>query len=164
MRAEQRELQEVIEAETATMERSRRGLRDVALEHMHHGDSVRVSVGRQAWTGEVVHVGAHLLSLRPAAGTEVDIALDRLSTLRVMARAASGGRSSSSLDPASLVARLRDLQRTGDPIELGGATITPPAAGVVVAVAREHVELQASDGSAWVLGLQAVDYVIRGGT
>lgn len=164
MRAEQRELQEVIEAETAAIERSRRSLRDVAVEHMHRGDAVRVSVGQRAWSGEVVHVGAHLLSLRPAAGTEIDIAFDRLSTLRVVARSASGGRSSASPDPASLVARIRDLQRTGATAELGGATIDPPVTGVVLAVAPHHIEVEAPDGTEWVLGLQAVDYVIRGGT
>ncbi len=163
MRAEQRELQEVVEAETEAIERSRRSLRDVALEHMHGGDLVRICVGRRAWTGEVVHVGAHLVSLQPAPGTEVDIALDRLTTLRVVARGAPGGRSSKSPDPASLVARLRDLQRTGATAEFGGTTIDPSVTGVVVAVAPHHVEVQASDGSEWVLGLQSVDYVIRGG-
>lgn len=164
MRAEQRELQEVVEAETEAMERSQRSIRDVALEHMHRGDSIRVSVGQRGWTGEVVHVGAHLLSLCPSSGTEVDIAFDRLSTVGVVVRATSGGRPSASPDPASLLARLRDLQRTGATAELGGATIEPPLAGVILAVAPQHVEVLGPDGTEWLLGLQAIDYVIRGGT
>ena len=164
MRAEQRELQETIEAETVAIERSQRSIQDIALEHMHRGDSVRISVGRRAWTGEVIHVGTHLLSIRPATGTEVDVGYERLSTVRVVARAASGGGSSASSDPASLVARLRDLQRTGAMVEIGGVAIEPPVRGVVVAVARQHVELLGPDGTEWVLGLRAVDYVIRGGT
>lgn len=163
MRAEQRELQEVAEAETENIERAGRGLDEVALEYMHRGDLVRIAVGPTVWSGEVVHVGRSLLSLRTTGGAEVDIGLDRLTTLRVVSRSSAGGRSVLTRDPASLAARLRDLQRTGEWVELGGALVDPPIQGTVRTVAREHVEVEGHDGAEWVLALGALDYVIRGG-
>lgn len=162
MRAERRELQEFVEAETEAIERARRGLDEVVLEYMHRGDTVRVAVGLRAWTGEVVHVGRTLMSLRTAGGAQVDVGLDRLSTVRVVARSASGGCPVLTREPASVAARLRELQRTGDTVEMGGALVDPPVRGTVMAVARQHVEVEALDGTEWVLALRTVDYVIRG--
>lgn len=163
LRAQQRELQEIVEAESEQLSRSARTLGDVVVEHMHRGDTVRVAVGPRAWSGQVVHVANALVSLRTPSGTEVDVALDRLSSIRIVERSATRGASVRCRDPRSLVARLRDLQRTGDEVEVGGALLASPVLGTVRAVAKEHVEVDGTDGSEWVLGLRAVDYVIRGG-
>lgn len=162
MRAEQRELQEFVEAETEKIERATRGLDELVLEYMYRGDTVRVAVGQQAWTGEVVHVGRSLMSLRTTGGAEVDIGIHSIGTIRVLSRSASGGRPVLTREPASLAARLRELQRTGEAVELGGAMVHLPLRGIVVAVAPEHVELEAADGSEWALALRVLDYVIRG--
>lgn len=163
LRAEQRELQEVIEAESEQLSRARRSLGEVALEYMHRGDTVRAAVGNHSWTGQVVHATRAIMSLRTSTGSEVDVALDRLSSVRVVTRSEHRGAPVASRDPATLVARLRDLERTGEKVELGGALVDPSVLGTIRAVATEHVEVDGADGSEWVLSLRAVDYVIRDG-
>lgn len=163
LRAEQRELQGVVELETERLERSRRSLAEVVAEHASRGDVVRIAVGLRAWTGLLVHATRSLTTLRTAAGVEVDIALDRLSALRAARRepCANGGLVPSP-DPVTLLARLRDLERTAEMVEVGGAHIEP-VVGVVLAAAPDHLDIEATDGAEWSLALSAVDYVIRGG-
>lgn len=163
LRAQQRETQELVEAESEQLSRAGRSLGDVVLEYMHRGDTVRIAVGRRSWTGQVVHVAKALASLRTPTGTEVDVALDRLNSIRVVERSAVRGAPVSVRDPRTLAARLRDLERTGEEAELGGALLDAPVLGTVRAVAAAHVEVEGADGGEWVLSLGAVDYVIRGG-
>ncbi len=163
LRAQQREIQELVEAESEQLSRIGRSLADVILEYMHRGDVVRVAVGRRSWTGQVVHVANALTSLRTPTDTEVDVALDRVTSIRVVERSAVRGVSVAARDPRSLVSRLRDLERTGERAELGGELLESPVLGTVRAVAAQHVEVDGADGSEWVLSLRAVDYVIRGG-
>lgn len=162
LRAQQREIQELVEAESEQLSRTGRSLADVVLEYMHRGDVVRVGVGRHSWTGRVVHVANALMSLRTPTDTEVDVALDRVTSIRVVERSAVRGASVAVRDPRTLVARLRDLERTGEKAELGGALLDASVLGTVRAVAAEHVEVDGVDESEWVLSLRALDYVIRG--
>ena len=163
LRAQQREFQELVEFESEQLSRSARPLADLVLELMHRGDTVRLAVGRRSWTGRVVHVANAVMSLRTATGAEVDVILDRVSSIRVVERSATRGLPVSSREPRTLIAQLRDLHRTGEQVELGGALLDPPVLGTLRAVAATHLEIDGADGSEWVLSLPAVDYVIRDG-
>lgn len=161
-RHEHREFEAEVDGSTDDLERSRRGLDEVVLEYMHRGDTLRVAVGPHAWTGTVVHAGAELLTLRAQAGTEIDVALDAITSIRVVARAAAAGQAPRGPHPGSLIARLRELTMLDDEeVELGGPLLVPPITGRVAVVAASHVEVVARDGGEWVLPLAEVGFVIR---
>ena len=161
LRAEHRAEQEEIEEATERTERATRPLAEVALEYLYRGDSIRVTVGQGSWTGVVVHVGSGMMTLRTQAGIEIDLAYSGLTSIRVVERARSGGRSRTSKHPGELVARLRDLENTGETVEIGGRSLAPGIEGTVDVVARSHVEFRGRDGSEWVVPLSAIDVVIR---
>lgn len=155
-RLEQEDLEEAVEL----AERASRTLAEVALEFLYRGDSIRVAVGEGTWTGVVVHVGTGVMTLRTKAAAEIDVDYDGLTSMRIVERARSGGRSRTSKHPGELVARLRELENTGERVELGGRRLEA-VAGTVQVVARSHVEFRTGDGGAWILPLGEIDYVIR---
>ena len=63
--------------------------------------------------------------------------------------------------PRGVVARLREVDNSGEEVELGGRDLMTPLEGVVQVVAGSHVELRARDGSEWVVPLSEVSYLIR---
>ena len=161
LRAEHRAEQEEIEEAAERTERATRPLAEVALEYLYRGDRIRITVGQRSWTGVVVHVGSGMMTLRTQADIEVDLAYSGLTSMRVVKRTRSGGRSRTSKHPGELVARLRDLENTGETVEIGGRSLTPGIEGTVDVVARSHVEFRGRDGSEWVVPLTEIDLVIR---
>ena len=161
LRAEHRAEQEEIEEATERTERASRPLAEVALEYLYRGDSIRATVGQRSWTGVVVHVGSGAMTLRTQAGVEIDVAFSGLISIRVVQRARSGGRTRTSKYPGELVARLRELENTGETVEIGGRSLLPGVEGTVDVVARSHVEFLARDGSEWVVPLTEIHVVIR---
>lgn len=161
LRAEHRAEQEEVEEATERTERATRSLAEVALEYLYRGDSIRVTVGQRTWTGVVVHVGSGMMTLRTQAGVEIDVAYRGLTSIRVVERARSGGRSRTSKHPGELVARLRDLENTDETVEIGGRRLTPGIDGSVDVVARSHLEFGGRDGAEWVVPLAEIDVVIR---
>ena len=161
LRAEHRAEQEEIQEAAERTERATRPLAEVALEHLYRGDSIRVTVGQRSWTGVVVHVGSGLMTLCTHAGIEIDLAYRGLTSIRVVERARSGGRSRTSKHPGELVARLRDLENTGETVEICGRSLVPGIEGTLDVVARSHVEFRGRDGSEWVVPLSEIDVVIR---
>ncbi len=160
LRVGDRELREGIEEASAHLARAKRALDDVALEFMHRGDTVRVTVGQRSWTGVIVHVGSKLLTLRAQSGTTIDIDLGKLTSLAVVNRSSAGGRSSGIPDPPSLIARLRELEQTSAVVELGGAALEAIRVQVL-AVAQTHAETRAVDGTEWVIPLASIAYVVN---
>lgn len=161
-RHERREFEEEVEAGVEQLERSRRTLDEVVLEFMHRGDTLRVSVGAHSWSGQVVHVAPELLTLRTPAESEIDVALDAITSIRVVARSPSGDGNPPTSHPGSLLARLRELTVNDDEeVEIAGALLDTPITGCVVGVAPSHVEVRARDGGEWVLPLAEVGFVIR---
>ncbi len=157
LRAQQEELEQVAEH----TERATRSLAEVALEFLYRGDSIRVAVGERIFTGQVTHVGTGVMTLRTPGDNEIDIAYDCLGSIRVVNRAASGGRARTSTHPGEMVARLRELENSGEQVELGGAGLVQSLEGTVTVVARSHLEFRARDGSEWVVPLTEIGYVIR---
>ncbi len=161
LRAEHRAEQEEIEEVAERTERATRPLAEVALEYLYRGDSIRITVGQRSWTGVVVHVGSGMMTLRTQAGIEVDVAYRGLTSIRVVERARTGGRSRTSKHPGELVARLRDLENTVETVEIAGRSLVPGIEGTIDVVARSHVEFRGRDGAEWVVPLTEIDLVIR---
>ncbi len=161
LRAEHRAEQEEIEEATEQAERAARPLAEVALEYLYRGDSIRIAVGQRSWTGMVVHVGSGMMTLRTPTEVDIDLSYDGLTSIRVVQRARSGGRTRTSKHPGELVARLRDLENSGEAVEIGGRTLAPGIEGTVDVVARSHVEFRGRDGSEWIVPLSEIDVVIR---
>lgn len=161
LRAEHRAEQEEVEEATERAERAARPLAEVALEYLYRGDSIRVAVGPRSWTGVVVHVGSGMMTLRTQADVEIDVAYSGLTSIRVVQRARTGGRTRTSKHPGELVARLRDLENSSEAVEIGGRSLVPGIEGTVDVVARSHVEFRGRDGSEWVVPLTEIDVVIR---
>lgn len=161
LRAEHRAQQEELAEAVEQTERSSRSLADVALEFLYRADTVRVAVGGQGWVGTVLHAGATVMTLATASGVEIDVGYDRLTSIRVVERARVGGRSNVSKHPGSLVARLRELENTGEKVEIGGATLAPAIIGTVVVTGRTHIEVRGIDGSEWVVPLAEIGYLVR---
>ena len=156
LRAQQEELEEAAEH----IERANRSLPEVALEFLYRGDVIRVAVGQRSWIGIVTHVGTGVMTLQTPTGAEIDFAYDGLSSIRVVERTASGGRARTSKHPGELVARLREVENSGEAVELGGRDL-PSLEGTVGVVARSHLEFRARDGSEWMVPLAEVGYLIR---
>src|SRR5438067_9117239 len=89
--AEAREVQEELEGYVEAGRDRRRELRDVALEAMHRGDIVAVSVGERSFNGVVVHVGQDLFTVRDRIGNEVDLLIPAVTGYRVAERVPDGG-------------------------------------------------------------------------
>lgn len=163
LRAEHRAAQEELEETSQLVERAGRSLDEVALEFLYRGDSIRVTVGQRSWTGTVVHVGVGMMTLQTPARVEIDLAYERLTSMRVVERARGGrGRSRTSKHPGELLARLRELHNTEETVEIGGRHLAP-VEGKVEVVARSHVELRTRDGAEWILPRSEIDYLIRAG-
>jgi hypothetical protein len=143
-------------------ERAQRGLDEVVLEFLFRGDVVRVAVGERAWTGKVVHAGAEVMTLETAAaGVGVDVAYNGISGIRVVERSRRGGQALAGPHPGSIIARLRELAQTGEPVEIGGTRLLPPLEGSVVVVASSHIEFRGRDGAEWIVPLTEIAYVVR---
>lgn len=142
-------------------ERAQRGLDEVVLEFLFRGDVIRVAVGERAWTGKVVHAGAEVMTLEASAGVGVDVAYDGISAIRVVERSRRGGRALAGPHPGSMIARLRELAQTGEPVEIGGTRLLPPLEGSVMVVASSHLEFRGRDGAEWIVPLTEIAYVVR---
>lgn len=162
LRAEHRAAQEELEEASQLVERAGRSLDEVALDFLYRGDTIRVTVADRSWTGTVVHVGVGVMTLRTPTKVEVDIAYPGVTSMRVVERARVGGRSRTSKHPGEIVARLRELQNSGEEVQVGGRHLLS-IEGTVQVVARSHVELRGRDGSEWVVPLSELDYLSRAG-
>ncbi len=161
LRAEHRAEQEEIEEATERAERAGRSLGEVVLEYLYRGDSIRVTVGQRSWTGVVVHVGSGMMTLRTAAEVAIDVTYGGVTSIRVVQRARAGGRTRTSKHPGELVARLRELESSGETVEIGGQALSTGIEGTIEVVARSHVEFRGQDGSEWIIPLSEIDIVIR---
>jgi hypothetical protein len=161
MRIDHREMRDELSTALDESERAGRTLDEVALEYLYRGDSIRVAVGERSWTGTVVHVGPEIMILRVPAGAEVDLAYEAVTSIRVVERARSGGRSVTSRHPETMLARLRELANSTEEVEIGGPRLQPGCLGRIEIVARTHVEFRSTDGAEWILPIAEIGYLIR---
>jgi hypothetical protein len=155
MREAQEELEEYVEAGRERM----RDLGDVALEAMHRGDVVAVSVGERSFTGVVTHVGRDVFSVRDRFGNEVDVFIPALTGYRVAESVKEGGLPLRRTDPEQFRHCFFGPEASGQQVEVGGPRLQP-SSGTVVVLAKDHVVM--SDGAReWLVPLGAVGYLIR---
>jgi hypothetical protein len=157
IREEMRLEAEEAEREAAVASRMRRSFEEVVLELMAHGDSVSIASGTWSFVGEIVHVGAGMVSLE-VAGARVDLNTSLPLRLRVIQRPLAGGRSRSSRDVATLRARLLELQMSGERVEAGVAGRDEALAGRVLIVGSDHVGLGEREPE-WFLPLHALAFI-----
>lgn len=158
-----RDLQREIETAEEQLERNTRTLADVFIEFMERGDSVEAMVGQVRLSGEVVRVGADVVTL-DLGGRYADIALSQLTGARVLTPKAGPGRAYEPSKSETVVARLRELAgaRAGTTAELAGRELAP-ITGTVVAVSGAHVEVVTSQGEEWVIPIASIALVVVSG-
>jgi hypothetical protein len=139
--------------------RSRR-LGDVALELVHRGDRVAVTIGEQTFTGVLVYAAGDLACLRTPVGA-VDRNLAAPLAIRVAERVRSGGLSRGR-GPASFTARLYEHEAALAPVELGCPLLPTDLRGQIEAVGADHVVLGDAEGQTWFLATSAIAYVRTG--
>jgi hypothetical protein len=132
----------------------RRSLTDVALELVHRGDRVAVTVGETALAGVVVYAAGDLACLRTSAG-DVDLRLTAGPLIRVIERVRSGGQPNGR-GPASFVARLHEHEAAGSEMVLGGPGVRGEVRGRLAAVAGDHVVVDEDGGGRAYVGLPAI--------
>lgn len=141
----------------AQASRRKRTLTDVARELMTRGDTVVVGVHHRRFTGRVLHAAGDLVTLRTASGT-VDVNLRAPALLRVVERAASGGRDAHD-GPSSFKARLFEVEMADEIVEIGCVNLGEEQPGRIVAVAVDHVVWSDRDGGEWFLPLSTITHV-----
>ena len=159
LRIEDHEFREGLQEAAAQSERANRHLDEVVVEFMHRVDTIRIAVGPCAWIGQIVHVGRSLLRLETAGAAWIDIDILKVTSIAAVSRSAAGGRSPGSGDPATLIARLRELEQGNKVVEIGGPSLDPVPVRVLV-VASDHVEAEGIDGTEWTLPLESIGFVI----
>ncbi|CAN5199306.1 hypothetical protein BH20ACT8_BH20ACT8_00970 [soil metagenome] len=153
LRAEQAAYEEL----AATDRLRRRDLGDVALELVHRGDKVAVTIGAATYAGVLVHAAGDLACLRTAVA-DVDLNLSAGPLLRVVETVRSGG-SPSRRGARSFKARLREHEALSSSVELGGAALPDGLRARVAAVATDHVLALDPAGATWIVPLVGLAYV-----
>jgi len=155
-----REMQREVEAAEEQLERNTRALADVFIEFMERGDSLEVLVGQHRIAGQIIGVGADLVTL-DAGERSVDISLSQLTSARVTAHKAGPGRTYEPSSAETVVSRLRELAgaRAGTLAEVSGPTLAP-VTGTVAAVSGGHVELTTPAGEHWVVPLSSIGVIV----
>jgi len=138
-----------------------RDLAQVAYELLSRGDKIRVTVGGSSVLGVLTHARTTLATLSPADGPAVHLNLAGPLTIDVVERSSGGGRAREQYGPETFVARLRELELAGAPVELllGFGRNNPR--GAIEAVSADHVmlvgELTHFVPLAWIGGVLRLD-------
>jgi hypothetical protein len=138
----------------ATQWLRRRSLADAARELLARGDRVAVYVGGRAVQGEVCHVGDDLACVTLDGARTVDVRLDGPAVWQVVQRVRAGGRSVAG-GARRFAARLAEHEATGARVCVVTAD-GGEVSGAIVAVAVDHVVVDAPHGSRWLVPLAAV--------
>jgi hypothetical protein len=158
-RLDRRLLQEEAEQVAEEMIGADTDLADYASELMGRSSLVRVGVASRTFEGQLVHVGEDLLRLVDHAENVIDVALDAVTQMRLMApREGDLGRPATAA--STFGGRLRELAATNEEVELGGNELVA-VTGRIRVVAIDHVRVAMRDGSECAIRLGAIDYVLR---
>ncbi|MGH2719716.1 MAG: hypothetical protein ACRDJU_14230 [Actinomycetota bacterium] len=158
IRAELRREAEEAEREAAVVAGMRRSLAEVAGELMAHGDTVVIDAGGHRFSGRIAAVGADIVTVQ-SGRAQVDVALGAVSSLRVLERARAGGIGSLPGHPATLRARLKELQLTGQEVEVGVAAAEEQVTGPVALVGADHVAIGEEVGPEWFVPLSRLAFL-----
>ena len=160
--AELRRQQEELEQAVEDLELRQRDLTDVAIEAMHRGDVLALTVGERSFRGTVVHVGADNLTLTDRFDTVVEVSVPAMGSLRVI-EAGARGLSRRRRDPASFRDCLLGPEATGAVVELGGVALAP-IAGSIITVATDPwcSEAPTAPRSWWRSAPSAISFAAEG--
>lgn len=149
-----------VEWETERAELKREDLAARSLRGMMEGERWQLSAGARVVEGQVVHVGLDFTALTDRAGNRHDIAHRAVELIRVVAVEPGTGRAPASLRPATLRARLLDLEQAGM-VELASARATWALRGTIDSVNVDHLVLVDTAGQVSVIPLDAIGTVTR---
>lgn len=158
IRAEMRLEAEQAEREAAVLAGMRRSLADVANELMAHGDTVALDAGGRIFVGLITAVGSDLITAQ-SGPWRVDVPLASVARLRVMKRPRAGGVRGLPGSAPSLRARLKELQLSGQAVEVGMTGAEEPVAGPVALVGADHVAIGEGAWPEWFLPIDGLAYV-----
>jgi|SRR5579872_5207084 len=161
IRDELRREAEEAEREAAVVAGMHRSLADVAAELMAHGDTVAIDAAGHRFSGRIAAVGADVVTVESVGSGRwrVDVALGSVSSLRVLERARAGGLGSPPGSPATLRARLTELQLSGQEVEVGVAAGDEQVTGPVALVGSDHVAIGEEVGPEWFLPLNRLAFL-----
>ncbi len=149
-----------IEWETERAELKREDLAARSLRAMMEGERWQLSAGARVVDGQVVHVGLDFTALADRAGNRHDVAHRAVELIRVVAVEPGTGRAPATLRPATLRARLLDLEQV-EMVELASARGTWALRGTIDSVNVDHLVLVDTTGQASVVPLDAIGTVTR---
>lgn len=158
MREVWRAEEEAAGGDAAEQWRHSRSLNDRLVECMHRGDPVAVVVAGHRFAGDVVEVGADLLSLLTVAG-RVDVNLyDAVPVaLEVVERVRTGGRSAAS-SSGGFRGRLLSREAEGVEVTVVTAFLPEPFDGKV-AVGADYICITGRGGAEMFLAISSVAFV-----
>lgn len=149
-----------IEWETERAELKREDLAARSLRAMMEGERWQLSAGARVVEGQVVHVGLDFTAVADRAGNRHDIAHRAVELIRVVAVEPGTGRAPATLRPATLRARLLDLEQV-EMVELASARSTWALRGTIDSVNVDHLVLVDTAGQTSVVPLDAIGTVTR---
>ena len=133
-----------------------RSLEQVAFELLSRGDTVVLAAGDRRFQGVIVHSRGDLVTLETAQGEHVHAHLDGPVLLKVIERAATGGRGRDRYGAESFLARLREIELDEVPVELVAPGTGEVVAGALAAVTKDHVMINGDHGEAWFIPLDQI--------
>lgn len=134
-----------------------RTLPDVTTMLLHRGDRVTILAGSLQFAGKVVACGKDYLTLE-SGQVRVDACLQKIGL--VVAKGSSGGAQASGVAP-TWRALLAELELSGEPVQLYGASLGRSRQGTIRVVSADHIWLVEPAGLDSYLPLEEVSVVIR---
>lgn len=147
---------ELTELETHIARLRRRTLAELAIEAMHRGDTITVTLAGRSITGTPAFVGTDYMVLETPTEV-VDVRLDRV-ILTVVRRPRGGHRVQGG--SRTMKARLAEYEQTGEPVRVVCDTAGEEISGRIRIAASDHLLVDTSDGQR-VVPIAAVGLVVR---
>lgn len=155
--AEMRLEAEMIEHDSALVERRRRVMADLAIELVSRGDTVTAIAGEKVLRGRLVYARGDIASLDTGSGT-ADLHLAAGVALRIDERRTEGGTTPRS-GSDTLRARLLEYEMDARRIEIWLPAHHMEVSGGIGAVGKDHLVVIDQDGSEWVAQLTDIAWV-----
>ena len=155
--AEMRLEAEMLEQDTALLERRRRTMADRAVELMSRGDAVTAIAGDRSLRGRLTYARGDIASIETTSGP-ADLHLAGGVALRIDERQTRGGTAPRS-GSSTLRARLLEYEVDDRKIEIWVPAHRLEVNGVIAAVGKDHLAVTDRDGAEWVVRLAEIAWV-----
>ncbi len=148
---------EMLERDSALVERRRRRLADLAIELVSRGDTVSAIAGDKTLRGRLIYARGEIASIVTGSGT-ADLHLAAGVVLRIDERRSEGGTAPRS-GSDTLRARLLEYEMAEQRIEIWVPAHRVEVAGVIAAVGKDHLVVTDQNGTEWVTQLADIAWV-----